>query len=144
LSTKPNLAGTVYDLLNEAVDSGFLSDGLGGDSRWLREDAEPSLLTAFLARYGGGDLFGEGSDVLHGVSEDDLLPHCAGWLAAWREADVEDRVPYDGIPHPEQRPLGLTRARAWSRRAAAPGRRSSEMQSRRTHRTAPPARLPRG
>jgi hypothetical protein len=41
LSTKPDLAGTVYDLLNEAVDSGFLSDGLGGDPRWLREDAEP-------------------------------------------------------------------------------------------------------
>jgi len=137
LSTKPDLASTVYDLLNEAVDSGLLSDGLGGDPRWLREDAEPSLLAVFLARYGGGE-FGDGPDVLHGVREDDLLPHCAGWLAAWREADAEDRVPYDGIPHPEQRSLALTRGRAWSRRA--PGRRSSEERSRRTPRATPPAR----
>jgi hypothetical protein len=73
----------------------------------------------FLARYGGGE-FGDGPDVLHGVPEGDLLPHCAGWLAAWRKADAEDRVPYDGISLPEQRSqLGLTRARARSRRTAA-------------------------
>jgi hypothetical protein len=97
----------------------------------------------FLAQYGGGE-FGDGPDVLHGVPEDDLLPHCAGWLAAWRKADAEDRVPYDGIPHPEQRSLGLTRVRAWSRRAAAPGRHSNEAQSRRKPQAAPPALLLRG
>jgi hypothetical protein len=83
LRRRPELASSVFELLDEAVDSGFLSYEGAVDPRWLREGASPDALAEFLAQYGGGSFDGT-PDLLHGVPQADLVQHCADWLAVWR------------------------------------------------------------
>jgi hypothetical protein len=91
LRRRPELAFSVFELLDEAVDSGFLIYEGAADRRWLRESASPGALAEFLAQYGGG-IFDGTPDLLHGVRQADLVQHCAAWLAAWRVSDDKDDV----------------------------------------------------